>query len=164
MHFFKRAKQNPLVIEISAPDSVSHDDVFLDIEVALSSETQTVKPTVKARLRADITDRKKARGAAQYYLLGEADYQGEVAVVPGTPEKLSMRIPLDFSPMSMFDIPAANIAMASPEMQAAMEAAQEINHLYAYSVEVVAKLADAEYTGRTPIELINPDSTRVGNF
>lgn len=164
MHFFKRTAPSPISIDVSTPDSVSHDDVFLDVEVILSSTTQTVKPTVKARLRADLTDKKKARGAAQFYLLGEADYQGAVSVVPEQPEKLSIRIPLDFSTMSAFDIPAENIAMASPEMQAAMKAAQEINHLYAYSVEAVVKLENAEYTGKKSIELIHPDSTRVSNF
>lgn len=164
MHLFKRAKPTPLTIEVSAPESMSHDDVFLDVEVGLSTQTVTLKPTVKVRVRADLTDRKKARGAAQYYLLGEADYQGQVSVVPDRPEKLAVRIPLDFSPMSAFDIPAENIAMASPEMQAAMQAAQEINHLYTFSVEAVVRLDETDYTGATPIELIHPDSTRVANF
>jgi hypothetical protein len=66
--------------------------------------------------------------------------------------------------MALFDIPTANMAMASPEMQAAMTAAQEIGHLYAYSVEVVVKTPEYEFAVGKPIELIRPDSTRVANF
>lgn len=164
MHLFRRKAPNLIQIVIDAPDSVTEDNVFLDVEATLSCETGIVKPTVKARLRADLTDKKKAKGAAQYYLLGEAEYMGQVDVVPDQPAKVSVRIPLDFSPMALFDIPSANMAMASPEMQSAMKAAQEIGHLYAYSVEVVAKTPDNESIARQPIELIRPDSTRIGSF
>lgn len=164
MSFFKRTPKSPVQIGISAPESISQDDVFLDIEVGLNSETEVVKPVVKARLRADLTDKKKARGAAQFYLLGEMEYVGEVAVVPGHPETISLRIPLDFSPMSLFDIPTANIAQASPEMQAAMTAAQEIKHLYAYSVEVIIKTQTGEFSQSIPVDLIRPESTRIGQF
>lgn len=164
MFFFKKQPKNPLTIEISAPDNITHDDVFLNIEVGLSSETEVIKPVIKARLRADITDKKKARGKSQYYILGEADYQGEVVVVPGHAEKLGLRLPLDFSPMNSFEIPSENMALASPELQAAMADAQEVNELYEYSVEVVAKITDHEYSQRRLVELINPDSTRVANF
>jgi hypothetical protein len=164
MSFFKKQIRNPLVIEIAAPDSVTWDDVFLNIEIGLSCETKVIKPVVKARLRADITDKKKARGKSQYYVLGETEYQGAVEVVPGHPEKLTVRIPLDFSPMNSFEIPSENMAMASPELQAAMAAAQEVNQLYVYSVEVIVKTVEHEYIQRKPIELINPDSTRVADF
>lgn len=164
MSFFKRTAKSPVQIDIAAPETVSQDDVFLDIEVVLSSETEVIKPAVKARLRADLTDKKKARGAAQFYLLGESEYAGEVTVVPDHPETLKMHLPLDFSPMSLFDVPSANIALASPEMQAAMKAAQEINHLYAYSVEVIIKTAAGEFPQKASIELIHPDSTRVSSF
>lgn len=165
MSFFQRAKPtNPLRIDISAPDSITEDDVFLEVETMLSCESGVVSPTVKARLRADIVNKRKARGAAQYYILGEAEYVGQADTVPGNPAKLSIRIPLDFSPMTLFDIPSANMAMASQEMQDAMAAAEEINHLYEYSVEVVAKTTDNEFAAQAPINLIRSDSTRVGSF
>jgi hypothetical protein len=164
MSFFKRTKPALLQIAIAAPDTVSEDSVFLNIAAALQSETSSVKPVVKARLRADITEKRKAKGSAEYYVLGEAQYPGEVSVVPGQPTKIDIQIPLDFSPMALFDIPSANMALATPEMQAAMAAAQEIGHLYTYSIEVVAKVEDRELAVRRPIELIRPDSTRVANF
>jgi hypothetical protein len=164
MSFFKRAVPNPLQVAISAPDTVNEDNVFLDIAVTLQSQTSTLKPTVKARLRADLTNKKKARGAAEYYLLGEAEYGAQISVVPDQPEKVELKIPLDFSPMALFDIPVANMALASPEMQAAMTEAQEIGHLYEFSVEVLTKVEDREFAVRKPIELIRPDSTRVASF
>jgi hypothetical protein len=164
MGFFKRATPNPLQIAISAPDTVNEDNVFLDIAVTLQSQTSTIKPTIKARLRADLTNKKKARGAAEYYLLGEAEYGAQISVVPDQTEKIEIKIPLDFSPMALFDIPVANMALASPEMQAAMTEAQEIGHLYAFSIEVITKTDDHEFATRKPIELIRPDSTRVASF
>lgn len=164
MSFFKRAAPNPLQVAISAPDTVNEDNVFLDIAVTLQSTTSTVKPIVKARLRADLTQKKKAKGAAEYYILGEAEYGAQVSVLPDQPTTIELKIPLDFSPMALFDIPAANMALASPEMQAAMTEAQEIGHLYTYTVEVITKLDTQEFATRRPIELIRPDSTRVASF
>lgn len=164
MGFFNRKKQNPLHVDIAAPDTVHEDSLFLDIAVTLQSESTVQKPLVSARLRADITEKRKARGAAEYYLLGETQYGGQVSVIAGEPTRLEIRIPLDFTPMALFDIPTANIAMASPEMQAAMSESQEIGQLYTYSVEVVTKIDDQEYATRSPIEFIRPDSTRVASF
>ncbi|HVS58987.1 MAG TPA: hypothetical protein VHD60_04630, partial [Candidatus Saccharimonadales bacterium] len=110
-------KKNPLTLTLKTPDSVSTEDISLEAELMFVCTGAATIQSVMLRLRGDLVDRKKAPSAAPYHYLGEITATPDLKMAPNQPEKIALRLPLDFSGLNAYEIPPENLAVASEEMK-----------------------------------------------